>query len=353
MLIKEKMLLMVSISTLLVFGFSLAQNTIVDSSSGTDKIVELSLTGKSIQKSINDVNQIKVYFCNWEELSDSLFINVVPGQEKDLCLRFENSNDNKILFASEFYETSITASGYPVCNSTNPVNLFTRSISNNRENTTKVPPKSYVQKILKLKFPIWYSWLYHFCHYYRVDWWWSSVPMFNIVVHKQNFMDVFVNSENMKLTWQVDISNFIRNKEEISFSVKNTFPFDQEISFSAVISNVFWFKKELILTWDTVWYNTTRNFVVNISDLPYYKWLFNLSLKINYIPRFEFDAKNSGIDPAILDWWETNWKTNFFIFDKSQVMMIGFLILIIFLIKMAFFTKPKIVYIEQNNQNKK
>lgn len=331
--------------------FCLAQQeTTID---GTwSKTIELELMeNESVKKSISDVNQIKTYFCNSEELSDFVFLSVVPGEEKDLCIRFENNNDDKIIISSEFYNTAITAGWTPVCNSGDPINLFTKSIVNDRWNQTQVPAKSYVQKTIKLKFPIWYSGLYHFCHYYKITGWWGNIPMFNIVVHKQNFIDMFINTDNVKLSGSVKLSNFARDKDVISFSLKNTFPFDQEVSFYATISNFLWFKKELVLSGDLVWYNATRDFIVNISDLPYYKWPFNLDIKISYKPHFDFDVKNSGIDNNILNGWEMNQKISFFIFDRVQLMILAVLIILIFLVKMAFFTKAKVVYVEKEISN--
>lgn len=308
------------------------------------KQINTLLTWDVLQKAISDVNQIKVFFCNWDSISDSLFLNVTPGIEKDVCLRFENANDNKVSFASDFFETSITAWWSPVCNSKDSVNLFTKSIINKWNKITRVPGKSYIEKNFKLKFPVWYSGLYHFCHYYKIDWWGSSIPMFNIVVHKQNFMDIFVNSEGITLTWVVEVLNFVKNKDNVYFSVKNTFPFDQELNFSVVVSNIFWFKRTLWLSWGLIWYNASKDFALKVSDLPYYKGPFSLNVKIDYRPHFDFDIKNSDINQGILDGWTMEQSINFFVFDKIQLIILIVLALIIFLVKMAFFTKPKVIY---------
>lgn len=336
-----------------VFSFAQQDNeTVISWMDVWSKTLEVDMATEETQKSINDINQIKAFFCNWDDITDSIFLSVVPGEEKDLCVRFENNNDEQVFFISDFFETSMTASGYPVCNSGNPINLFTKSISNDWWNTTKVPAKSYVQKDIKLKFPIWYSWLYHFCHYYKVDSSKSTIPMFNIVVHKQSFMDIFVNTSNVNLSGAVEASNLQRSGETLSFSMKNNFPFDQEVSFYATISNIFWFKKEITLENDIIRYNTSKSFNINITDLPYYKWPFNLNMKIKYKPHFDFDVKNSGMDQKILDWWEVDQKLSFFIFDKVQLIMLAVLFILIFLIKMAFFSKPRVVYVNQENNQK-
>lgn len=350
MLFKRKFY--ISIGFLLLFPFSLCLAQ--QNETTWNKLINVDLMeDSSVQKFISDINQVKTYFCNSEELASSIFLSVVPGEEKDFCIRFENNNSNSLTINSDFFEAQLTAGGTPVCNSSEPTNLFTKSIINDRKKDTKIPAKSFVQKTIKLKFPIWYSGLFHFCHYYKISKWWWNIPMFNIVVHKQNFVDIFVNSEKVKLTWSVEILNFSNKEWMLSFSIKNTFPFDQNIGFSAVISNIFWFKKELFLSWDIIGYNATKDFTVDISDLPYYKWPFNLKMKINNKPHFDFDITNSGIDPNILNGSEVEKNISFFIFDKSQLIILVILALIIFLIKMAFFTKPKVVYIEKNNQNLK
>lgn len=314
------------------------------------KVVDLDLMNNdSVNKSISDINSVKVYFCNWEQLSESLFINAIPGEEKEICLRFENLNSNTINFSSSFFETSITASWYPVCSSADPNNLFTKSIVNKRNNITKVPAWSFVQKAIKLKFPIWYSGLYHFCHYYNIAWGKASVPMFNIVVNKQNFMDVFINTENVRLSWNVDVLDFERDNEKISFSIKNSFPFDQEVNFDLKISNIFWFEKEFVLSGDKIGYNASKNFDININDLPYYKWPFDIKFVIKHKPSFDFDVSNSWIDKAILDGWEMVWETSFFIFDKVQLIMLAVFFLFCFLIWAAFLKKHEIVYVQKDN----
>lgn len=319
------------------------------------KLIDTNLTSQVMAKSFGDINSIKVSICNqsWS------FFSLIPGEEKDICFKFENYNDWAIFVLSDFFETSFTVSWYPVCNSWNPDNLFAKAISNvSGISKIKVPAKSYVEKNIKMRFPLGSSWLYHFCHYYKVTSDWSSIPMFNIVVHKQNFFDIFLNSENTILSGYMELVSLTKVKSDdeksryvkwVSFSLKNNFPFDQKTEVTLVVSNIFWFKKELIMSGDIIWYNRSKDFYFDISDLPYYKWFFNLDLKIDYKPSFGFDVSGSGIPQKILDWWKISQHMSFFIFDKSQLMALWFLILIIFLIKMAFFSKPRVVYVESKN----
>lgn len=268
----------------------------------------------------NLISYIDVWFCNipWKVEKD-LNIKLIPWVEKDICVQIKNNATVALSLNLEIVEWAVTNDNYK--NKACKIDWweFIKYIVKWRWNDPiEIQANAVVKKNFKMKFPFGMEWIQHWCIAYNV----ASVSdpnskdMFDIVVRKANFMDVFVDNNveiknnieleditEQSLSSNKKIRSFLDENNDLilSFNLKNSSIIDEKITVTWAISDYFGYSKDFKIDEKIVYSNSKEVFQVNVWKLPEYKWIFKINFNVNYIPDFKFDTKN--IKQDILAWW--------------------------------------------------
>jgi len=170
--------------------------------------------------------------------------------------------------------------------------------------------------------------------------------MFNIIVRKANFIDVFLD-DNVDIKNLIELKNIqskslssnkkIRTYNDsegnlyLEFTVLNNSIIDENIAVTWNISDYFWFNKDFNLEQKTIYSDSESHFTINLWKLPNYKWIFNINFNLIYKPDFKFST--DWINKDILQWWTLNEEFNLFLMPWKLIIWI---IIVLIFIKVLF-----------------
>lgn len=294
----------------------------------------------------NLISFVDVSFCNdkWDTEKD-LNIKLIPGVEKKICVQIKNNSNIPIKLNLDIVEWSITNDAYK--NKACKVEWwdFVKYISipwwddviNLEANTT-------IKKDVKIKFPYWIKWVQHWCLTYSIASAWNTNKneMFDIVIRKANFMDIFIDNkvdiknilelediQSKSLSKNKKIRTFFDQKNNLilEFNILNNSIIDESIIVTWNISDYFGYSKDFEIKAKTIYSNTEEPFQINLWKLPVYKWLFKTKFNLSYKPIFTFDTNN--ITEDILKWWVI--AQNFSIILVSRNLLLRIVVILLFL----------------------
>lgn len=260
------------------------------------------------QESIRDVT---LSFCNegtWN-LSTRYNIMVEPWEKKDVCIYVENKSDQDIKLVYSFPRSVFSAWWNQLCGNDND---FARFFESKEDRSLIVPKKSFIMFNEVVNPPVWSIGMFYGCLTYNL--WTPEVSamgggMFNMVVRKANFLNLFVGSEDSisntiqlnPVTWSLYSSNkniwAIINEDGdliVNFMVKNNGNLTQNVSLSGKLYNPLGFEKPFDITAKKLLPGDEYQASVNLGIVPFYKGLFSVRVSLFGNPVFEFDA--TGID---------------------------------------------------------
>ncbi len=320
------------------------------------KVVEVALMG---QASANDINGILIRFCNaWEDnLSNELTLPIKQWEKQEICLFITNNNvreENVLVTFAPWVPIDIW--WWSCGDRYTKDNWFYDYLTPTREWGIKVPAYWKVIKKVYAQFPIWINWLKRWCVAYAIAPTENEIEdqqkavvaaqgggVITLNIRKISLLNFFV-SDLTDIKWDITTNistSFDDNKNLIlSLWIKNSFPIDETITISWVVSNIFWYRQEFTIDKSTISANWEINPTSNIGQIARYKWLFSVKININYKPYFNFDTSSSWIDPKLLEEETTTITKSFFIFPTIPAI---WLLIFIVLIYLAFFRKPKAI----------
>ncbi len=230
------------------------------------------------------------------------------GEKKDVCIYIENNWTETVSVEYDFSKWSLTNWWNQICDTTND---FSKFFVDNPNRIIEL--SSWETKLLKetINPPSGSVWIYYWCLAYKVLKKTSekSQWMFDVVVRKANFFNLFVWSEDsifsdlqlIPVPWTIYVNNkniWVTINEDwdllLNFAIKNNWNLPQNVSLEGVLYNFLGFEKpysldpKKILPWDV--YNAS----VNLGIIPAYKWIFSVRVSLVGEPSLEFDA--TGID---------------------------------------------------------
>lgn len=293
-----------------------------------------------------DLNAVATRFCNsWEELT--LRTTTKQWEKNWICIKFYNASNSNIPVLLKFWDAYYNSEAERRYLWENRSEEKEKSIINIDEKSIVVPAKSFIIKKFSITFPIGIQWSQKIFLSYQEDasknvgkdnWW-----QFSIVIRKPAFMEFFVTSA-WEMKSEVNIKNITTFEKEnmlnVKIKIENDWVFSENLEAILNVKNQFWLENTFYFSWLKIWAWNTIELTGNILQLPRYKGPFNLEIKLNHKPYFDFDVSNSWIDPKIIEWWSLSESKKVFIFPKlPAIWLLVFLLLLYF----AFFRKPKVI----------
>jgi len=313
--------------------------------------------GFNITKSEPNVQSIRLSYCEdiWKNVQDdSRLITINQWEEKEICLDFSNSSQEKTNVFYWFTVWFIDGWSQLCRPNVKEENEFSKIFLNDNWNIRVFPLNWGENKTIKekIKVPIWMSWMIYWCLMYWIAWWEVKTDMFTIVALVKRSLNLFV-------WWEADIVNTINiltnkwnvfstnpkiwaqtvtgNKIILHFLIKNNWNISQNIKIDWNIYNVLWFEKPfeiqsiLVEPWKEIELQS------NELLLPTYKWFFDAQFTLTAEPVFGFNADHIDAKlktPTIIT---QSWKI--FIFSRIWVIVAIWAILVLVLIFRPIFKR--------------
>ena len=285
---------------------------------------------------------IDVQFCNDQIISNELDITSTAWEELSICINIINTSDQDSTINIDFLDATITQDEHQnrACNAADRPKTTFGNFMLDYTKIIQIPANSNIQKIYKIRFPVWFQWLSHGCLAYNIiqDDAQSNSSMLNIIIRKVKFIDVFVWDAQVKSQIKISSISTVKSGNITNFQIwlKNIWNVDQQVTLTWIISNIFGFSKNLKLQTNTL--NIPPNQEIQIQSdnqdliLPFYKWFFKVKFDILNKPNFDFNIKSdqADIQNVILGW---KFQTSKIIFLFN---IIFFIVLIIFLVLIYF-----------------
>lgn len=309
----------------------------------------------------NYVTHIKFSFCD-NGATDKWFA-LDAGKEQDVCVQFQNALNMDIKLWTEIVDGyTIEPWGIRWCldNPSGNKQFIPGVITPSRGNSLiDLPAWKTVKQYVKMKFPNGSNGVKHACFTYGVtdstaDLW----ANFSMRFRRESYVDFIVKwGEGIKS--QINMLPFddgkivksyldLDDKLIMEFKLQNTGSVDEMVTITGFVHNMFGFTQPFTLTGIRLNVGMTKTIRTSeygiVFDMPFYKWLYNIERSVQHKPFFEFDVSSFGLDPKVVAGGVLNetWSAFFF----PWLVLAALLALILF-IKMAFFKKARIVYVQQ------
>jgi len=300
-----------------ILGFSFAQNT-----------------------SIWDVS---VKFCNNNSNTKSLWMVLDAGKEWEICMEFSNFSDDDVDISYGFVDGVVTSDKYKskACKNEWDNKIFGQYVKQEINKIT-IPSMSKVRQKAYIKFPAGLTGMINGCLTYFVsnvkDTTTIDSAMFDVLVRKASFIDVLVwwkLSRNLKLSndWKSINSYYDSKNDKLVLELKfdNAGTVNEGVVMNWTVSNIFGYNAIFSGNVVKVVSDSSQVLRVEIDDIPWYKWPFNINLNIESNPEFDFDSASIPDDmkESIL----ISAKTSAFIIPWILIYILWWLLILIILIK--------------------
>lgn len=315
----------------------------------------------SFVKAQNTIGDITLKFCNsTEDLTKELNLLVDSGKEQDICMQMFNQWMEDVTLKIWFVDGWITNDDAKnkACYTEDATNEnFGKYVQRDKE-PFLIAANSGIEKHAMLKLPAWFSWVVHGCvTYYTTE---SNETlstenaMFNVLVRKANFIDVFAQwtVTSSVIFKNIDTTAWVKNLSKnpymkvyfdetnkvlmLELLVENDGSIDQNISVAWKFYNTFGHEKTFSIEAQKVYANTSKLFGINLGEVPFYKWYYTAEAKVNYTPVFDFDT--TGVSEDNKKPGELSQETRIFLIPWIAI---GILAVVIILILMLIFRKKK------------
>ena len=308
----------------------------------------------------NYVTYERFSFCEGD--SDKWF-SLKAGEEKNVCVQFQNALNMDVKLWTEIVDGyTIEPRGIRWCidNPSGNKQFIPWVMTPSRWNAPiDIPAGKTVKLYVKMKFPAGSNGVKHACFTYGVldsttDLW----SNFSMRFRRESYVDFIVKwgewlkSNIVALPFDdgKTVKSYfdVNDKFVMDFNLQNTGSVDEMITIKWNVHNMFGFTQPFMLT--GIRLNVGMTKLIHTSDfgitfdMPFYKWLYSIDWTIQHKPFFEFDVSGFGLDPTLLAWGTIAATGSAFFFP--WLMLAALLVLILF-IKMAFFKKARIVYVQQ------
>ncbi len=292
----------------------------------------------------NNIWDISVEFCNWENNTKSLSMVLDSGKEWEICMEFSNYSDNDVNINYWFVDGVVTADKYKskACKNEWDKQNFGQYVkqditSINIPSKTKVKQKSYI------KFPAGFTGMVNWCLTYFVsaDTTTTNVEsaMFDVLVRKASFIDVLVwwkLSRNLKLSSENDAIKSFYDKQKkalvLEVVLDNAGTVNEWAVMDVEVSNIFGYNSLVSGEVIKVLSDDKSVLRMEVKNIPWYRWPFDISLNILSTPNFDFDS--ASIPNEMKEEINIKAKTSVFIFPWIPLYIFVWIIVLIILIRL-------------------
>ena len=309
----------------------------------------------------NYVTYIKFSFCDNGAIDKWFALDA--GKEQDVCVQFQNALNIDVKLWTEIVDGyTIEPWGIRGCldNPSGNKQFIPGVITPSRWNSLiDLPAGKTVKEYVKMKFPNGSNGVKHSCFTYGVtDSTAALGANFSMRFRRESYVDFIVKggdgikSKIAILPFEdgktVKSSLDVNDKLVMEFKLQNTGSVDEMVNIRWTVHNMFGFSQPFTLTGIRLNVGITKT--INTSeygvlfDMPFYKWPYDIQRSIEHKPFFEFDISAFWLDPKVIAWGTMEETGSVFFFPW---LVLAALLALILFIKMAFFKKARIVYVQQ------
>lgn len=290
------------------------------------------------------IGDVSVNFCNEDNNTKSLSMVLDGWKEWEICIEFSNFSESDVDITYGFVDWVVTADKYKskACKNEWEDTMFGRYVRQD-VNKISIPSMSKVRQKAYIKFPVGLTGMVNWCLTYFVSNTKETTTidsaMFDVLVRKASFIDVLVwweLSRNLKLSSDKDaISSYFDSDNDIlvlELKFDNLGTVNEWIVIGWKISNMFGYTAEFSGQVVKVLSDSSQILKIQISQLPWYKWLFDVELNVMSTPQFDFDPASIPADMKEAIYIEA--KTNVFVMPWMIIYILWWFIVLIILIKL-------------------
>jgi len=257
-----------------------------------------------------DIWSLSASFCNdWQE-TKSLKISTNSAKTNEICINFSNSSDKDLTINVGYPDWEETTDEFKnkACKVEWDIWNFGQYMTDYSKSIT-IPARSTIIEKSHIKFPAWFEGMVHWCLTYYIKNSQKTNPenMLNIVVRKTNFIDILVWWKykreisllkfdkswffwtNKKIQTNINKTNW---KLQLNIHLSNSWDVDETLNATWSISNLFWFNKTFSLKSKKIKSNSEQLISIEVWNLPFYKWSFNINLILTSEPEIIFNKSN-------------------------------------------------------------
>lgn len=283
---------------------------------------------------------VSVKFCNGGNDTKALSMVLDSGKEWEICMEFSNYSENDVDISYGFVDGVVTADQYKskACKNEWDDTMFWQYVRQdiskiNIPSMSKVIQKSYV------KFPAGMTGMVNGCLTYFVsnakDTTTIDSAMFDVLVRKASFIDVLVwwkLSRNLKLsTGNNAIKTFYDKKKDaliLEVALENKGTVNEWVIINWKVSNIFGYSATFSGKVVKVLSDGSQVLKMEINNIPWYKWPFNVEVNIGSNPEFDFNP--ASIPDNMKDPIYINARTSVFVIPWMIIYILwGFIVLIV------------------------
>lgn len=289
------------------------------------------------------IGDVSVNFCNGDNNTKSLSMVLDSGKEWEICMEFSNFSENDADISYGFVDGVVTADQYKskACKNEWDGEVFGQYVSQ-EINNINIPAKTKILQKAYVKFPAWLTGMVNWCLTYFV----SNVKetttidsaMFDVLVRKASFIDVLVGGElsrNLKLSSENKSINsyYDTEKDVLVLEVRfdNAGTVNEWVVMNGIVSNIFGYSAVFSGEVIKVLSDGSQVLRMELNNIPWYKWPFNVELNIVSNPQFDFDPVSIPDDMKESIYIDA--KTNVFVMPWLIIYIVWGVIILIILIK--------------------
>lgn len=284
--------------------------------------------------SAQNISDIQATFCNKPIAESNLDIITKANQETDICVNFKNNSITKSNISIDFVDWTITPQWSKACFSAEKPRLNFGQHMLDYEKELTLNPSQEIQKIYKIKFPVWFSGVSHGCLAYNINKTDDISGGIGLVFRKTHTIDILVwwTKIDSKINIKDVTINKTNNTDRLNLNITNNWNIDQQIIISWTISNILWYNQIFIITWQTIKAQEDIILSTEINNLPWYKGLFSVNTQISYTPIFNFDITNHNIPNEYITPWVINISKNIILRNMYYIITILIILLLLWII---------------------
>lgn len=273
---------------------------------------------------------INASFCEPSMSTNEMNITTQANRETEICINFKNESTVDSKVSINFINWILNANWNKSCINPSGTELDFGQYISDYQNTLDIPSNTEITQKYKIKFPIWFSWVSHWCLAYSIHEEESSDANISMLFRKVHTIDILVgwveisskiNPKNISISWD-EWSNWI------IFNIKNDGNVDQQINISGNIKNRFWYKKDFKIDDVIIKSNDTQNLISEKIILPEYKGLFSINFEINNDPVLNFNTTNKNLNNQYSAKWTESFTKHLILRNKFYIISIIIILLL-------------------------
>lgn len=283
---------------------------------------------------------IETSFCNGEQ-ENQMDIVAKTEQETEICVQFINHSDEDITIDINFVDWALDSLGQKSCGIPEDSNTRFKPFVLDYEKELTIKWHDTIKKTYKIKFPLWYTWISHWCLAYNISEKNPEWSVIHLVARKTHSIDILVWWDEVKSKISINKAYITGNINgyRLAFDIKNIWNIEQRINISWSLSNRFWYEYNYNIKDVLIPAQSSQILLTDDIALPSYKWVFYTRSYLDFTPIFDFDISNNMDSSEYSLPWNAIISNVIFLWNRILVAWVIIIIVLILIITIRIISK--------------